>query len=304
MVHIVHGLDEYLIKKNIKILIKKMHQDRAYHLFTYSLQAHLLEDIINEIKTISLFAEHKVIVINDEHNLWEKFIKNEKFADALLNHNSKVTIFIKSMVLNFKINKDIINNFKILKINNYTKMKLQTLIKKVCCSFKINITSSAINFLIANLPNDINIFLNELGKLRNFNELVTLEVVKNIVPLYFENNNFKTIQYFLMNDYKNFWINFNYYNVINYDKINLINFLIYQLQLMRDIKILINYNQNFEQIAKALNISQFQIKLLTQYSINALNINNILLKLYKLDYNIKKGNCNKNIAIDLFFLNS
>lgn len=82
----------------------------------------------------------------------------------------------------------------------------------------------------------------------------------------------------------------------------MINILAYQLELIRDIKILINQNHNYEQISRKINISPFQVKLLSQYTINSLHINNNLLKLYDLDANIKKGKYDKNIAIDLFFL--
>lgn len=82
----------------------------------------------------------------------------------------------------------------------------------------------------------------------------------------------------------------------------MINILAYQLELIRDIKILINQNHNYEQISRKINIPTFQVKLLSQYAMNILYINNNLLKLYELDANIKKGKCNKNIAINLFFL--
>ncbi|WP_342276648.1 DNA polymerase III subunit delta [Spiroplasma endosymbiont of Nebria brevicollis] len=301
MVHIVYGQDQYLIKKNIEILIKKHHKDNDYNYSSYNLLNTTIANIISEIQTISLFETNKVIVIDDENHEYREWIKDEKFCYALLNHSDKIMIIIKIQSDDFKAN-SISDKFNIIKVKNYTKTQLELFINKVCTSFKISITKSAIDFLIANLPNETNIFINELKKLRHVNELITLEIIQDIIPHYFNDNIFKTINYLLKKDYKKFWIQFNYYNTINYDKIKMINILAYQLELIRDIKILINQNHSYEQISQKINIPSFQVKLLSQYTMNSLHINNNLLKLYELDANIKKGKCDKNIAIDLFFL--
>lgn len=302
MVYIIHGQDEYLVKKNIKYLIKKNHKEKNYDYNEYELQDDTISNIINEIQIISLFEENKVIVINDSSNLWQKYIKEKKFVHALLNHNQKIMIIIKSLNIDFKVNKEF-KQFNIVKIKNYTRAQLSLLVNKVCNNFKINITQEAIDFLLEHLPSDVNIFLNELSKLKSIKEKITLKIINDVIPRYFEENIFKTIAYILKKDYTNFWIQYDYYNMINYDKIKLINILVYQLELIRGMKILVKQNKNNEYIAKTLNISQFQVKILQQYLNTSLNINNILLKLYELDYNIKKGKFNKNIAIDLFFLN-
>lgn len=302
MVYIVHGQDEYLVNKNIEHLIKKNYQEKSYDYNIYQLQDETLVNIINEIQNMSLFAENKVIVINDSSNFWEKYIKEKKFTNILLNHHQKTMIIVKSLNIDFKVNKDF-QHFKVLKIKNYTKSQLLLFVNKVCNSFKISVDQEIINFLLENLPNNINIILNELTKLRLIKQEITLDIVKDIVPKYFAENSFKTIEYILKKDYKNFWLQYNYYNIINYDKIKLINILVYQLELIRDIKILVNQKRNNQYILKELNISQFQLKILEKYVNDSLNINNILLKLYKLDYNVKRGKFDKNIAIDLFFLN-
>lgn len=302
MVYIIHGQDQYLVTKNIKCLIKKNHKTNKYDYNEYELEDNTIANIINEIQIISLFEENKVIVINDSSNLWQKYIKEKKFVDALLNHNQKIMIVIKSLNLDFKVNNEF-KQFNIIKVKNYTREQLSLLVNNFCNNFKINITPEAIDFLLEYLPSDVNIFLNELSKLKSIKEKITLKIINDVIPRYFAENIFKTITYFFKKDYKNFWIQYDYYNVINYDKIKLINILVYQLELIRGMKILVKQNKNNEYIAKALNISQFQVKVLQQYLKISLNINNILLKLYELDYNIKKGKFNKNIAIDLFFLN-
>ena len=301
MVYIVHGQDEYLVKKNIEQLIKKNHKKENYDYNLYELQDDTIDNIINEIKIMHIFEENKVIVINDSSNLWQKYIKEKKFINALINHNQKTMIIIKSLNVDFKISKEF-QQFNIIKIKNYTKAQLLLLINKICNSFKINITQEATNFLLEYLPNNVSIILNELSKLRLIKKKITSEIIIEVVPKYFETNIFKTIEYILKKDYTNFWTQYNYYNVINYDKIKLINILVYQLELIRDIKILINQKKSNEDISNILNISKFQVKILEQYLNISLNINNILLELYELDYNIKKGKLNKNIAIDLFFL--
>ncbi|BET38523.1 DNA polymerase III subunit delta [Spiroplasma ixodetis] len=302
MVYIVHGQDEYLVRKNIEQLIKKNHKKENYDYNLYELQEDTIVNIINEIQIMSIFEENKVIVINDSSNLWQKYIKEKKIVNALLNHNQKTMIIIKSLNVDFKISREF-QQFNIIKIKNYTKSQLLLLINKVCNSFKVNITKEATNFLLEYLPNDVSIILNELSKLRLIGKKITSDIIIEVVPKYFETNIFKTVEYILKKDYNNFWTQYNYYNVINYDKIKLINILVYQLELIRDIKILVKQKKSNEDISDILNISKFQVKILEQYLNINLNINNILLKLYELDYNIKKGKFNKNIAIDLFFLN-
>lgn len=301
MVHVVHGQDQYLVKKNIEFLIKKHHKDNDYNYSSYKLNDITIANIISEIQTISLFETNKIIVIDDENSEYYEYINHDKFCYVLLNHSDKVMIIIKIKSDSVKTN-NIINNFNIIKVKNYTKTQLELFINKLCASFKISITKPAIDFLIANLPNETNVFINELKKMQHINELITLEIIEDIIPHYFNDNIFKTIDYLLKKDYQKFWTQFDYYNTIKYDKIKMINILAYQLELIRDIKILINQNYNYEQISRKINISPFQVKLLSQHTINSLHINNNLLKLYDLDANIKKGKCDKNIAIDLFFL--
>lgn len=203
MVYIVHGQDEYLVRKNIEQLIKKNHKKENYDYNLYELQEDTIVNIINEIQIMSIFEENKVIVINDSSNLWQKYIKEKKFVNALLNHNQKTMIIIKSLNVDFKISREF-QQFNIIKIKNYTKSQLLLLINKVCNSFKVNITQEATNFLLEYLPNDVSIILNELSKLRLIRKKITSDIIIEVVPKYFKTNIFKTVEYILKKDYNNF----------------------------------------------------------------------------------------------------
>lgn len=203
MVHVVHGQDQYLVKKNIEFLIKKYHKDNDYNYSSYKLNDITIANIISEIQTISLFETNKIIVIDDENSEYYEYINHDKFCYALLNHSDKVMIIIKIKSDSVKTN-NIINNFNIIKVKNYTKTQLELFINKVCASFKIIITKPAIDFLIANLPNETNVFINELKKMQHINELITLEIIEDIIPHYFNDNIFKTIDYLLKKDYQKF----------------------------------------------------------------------------------------------------
>gem|GEM_PF-910874 len=77
--------------------------------------------------------------------------------------------------------------------------------------------------------------------------------------------------------------------------------MIYQLELMRNIKLLLTKNYSYQQIMTKLNISQIQINSLLKLQLELKTINLLLVKGHEVDFQIKTGKIAKNLAFDLFF---
>lgn len=310
---VFYGLDIFLLNQAtnnyLKVNYLKLgldsNWDSSNATVTYYLEPEYfdltIERILREASNLDLFSTKKVIFINDYHLVLNTNSKKfNEFISKIEQFSNNIVVFkiltnkLKPQVFGSKVEK--------ILINSYNKDQLKKWILNENIKYQIKFAPGVLNVLVSLLPNSLNIIKNELEKLSNLNQIVNVEQIRNLSSKYFSHNPYKLINAWLNKDYFTFWFQYrSYWEKINYDKLNLFSIAIYQLELIRNIKLLLEKKFSNQEIIEKMNISVIQLKNLSIIELQVQEINQLLIKAHQLDFQLKKGKIAKNLAIDLFF---
>lgn len=311
---LIYGNDNFLILKQIEKILKKVNSEQDASIFKYSILEKSINEIVNEMVTIPLFSSKKIFIINDcnfltaqkNYNLSEN---DSKLLSNYLNNESDFAILI--LVVNSdtldnrkKIVQLLQNKASIFPALALNETHLQQFVYKYVEKSNSVISQKAVNLFLTTVPNNLNIIINELDKLIQYDNNITEKHVSIITSKYFENNIFNLTNNLLSTNKGELLIN--YYNLesSNFEPLALIGLIASQLRIIRDIQILKSENHNEKIISQKLNINPYRVKKIInqEFDLNYENINKLLVKLYNLDYNIKTGRITKKLGLELFLI--
>lgn len=309
MMYLLYGDVLYLIDKEIDKIIKENNIDDI-NISRYELDSSNFQDIIDDASTISLFAAKKLIIVNNAYlftsanksgnvTLFEEYIPNYnpdtiiifKLNESKIDERKKVVKLIKKYGVVKDFNK---------KDNTYDMVK--TLFDNY------HISKDNINYLIERIGEDIYTLKQEIDKIKlykNDNLEITREDINNLTSQNIEMDMFKLMDA-IINDNKEEALNL-YQEMLKYnlEPIQIIISLANKYRLMYQAKELYIKGYNENEICKELGQQNPKyiyvlIKNGRQYDSNKLI--SILKSLADLDYNIKSGFVNPNLAFELFIL--
>ena len=311
MLYLFYGLETFLIENEIKKVLAH-HKIDEINISHYDLNETLINDIIDDASTISLFSENKAIIINDSY-IFTGTTKNnieqniELLEQYLKNYNpNTVMIFVansdklderKKIV---KLIKEIGTIKKIEKSNN-----LEKIVKEMFDNYNINF--SDINLLIDRVGKDLGLLNQEITKIKTFKDKdlnVTTEDIINLTNKNIETDIFQFIDYIInKNKAKALEI---YYELlkINEEPIKIIVMIANQIRIMYQTKELYKRGYTEKDIASNLDIHPYRIKLALEKSreYESSKLLNYLNELADLDINIKSGLIDKKLGLELFIL--
>lgn len=311
MLYLFYGLETFLIENEIKKVLAH-HKIDEINISHYDLNETLINDIIDDASTISLFSENKAIIINDSY-IFTGTTKNnieqniELLEQYLKNYNpNTVMIFVansdklderKKIV---KLIKEIGTIKKIEKSNN-----LEKIVKEMFDNYNINF--SDINLLIDRVGKDLGLLNQEITKIKTFKDKdlnVTTEDIINLTNKNIDTDIFQFIDYIInKNKAKALEI---YYELlkINEEPIKIIVMIANQIRIMYQTKELYKRGYTEKDIASNLDIHPYRIKLALEKSreYESSKLLNYLNELADLDINIKSGLIDKKLGLELFIL--
>lgn len=295
MTYLILG-KENLINKEIKDLIKKNQIDNL-SIAKYDLKEQKIEDAMDDINTIDLFNNKKVIVIKNIKN-----ITNEKILiDYLNNQNDNLLLITSTEKLDErkKITKEIKEKAKVIDLNDYD---LTTFAKESLKDYKISTLD--INTLLDYCGYDYDTLKNEIEKLKMYklNEKeINKEDIKKSVRKNFDSNIFDLINNLnKKNKSKVFEI---FYGLLDQkeDEIKILVILANNYRLLYQIKKL-KEEKTDKEIISIYNMNPYRLKKLKEQS--NLYTDRKLLKIMKdlseLDIAIKSGKVDKKSGLELF----
>lgn len=311
MLYLFYGLETFLIENEIKKVLAH-HKIDEINISHYDLNETLINDIIDDASTISLFSENKAIIINDSY-IFTGTTKNnieqniELLEQYLKNYNpNTIMIFVansdklderKKIV---KLIKEIGTIKKIEKSNN-----LEKIVKEMFDNYNINF--SDINLLIDRVGKDLGLLNQEITKIKTFKDKdlnVTTEDIINLTNKNIDTDIFQFIDYIInKNKAKALEI---YYELlkINEEPIKIIVMIANQIRIMYQTKELYKRGYTEKDIASNLDIHPYRIKLALEKSreYESSKLLNYLNELADLDINIKSGLIDKKLGLELFIL--
>lgn len=311
---VFYGLDNFLLNQAVNIYLKVNHLNEEDNqdiqdnnaVVTYYLEPEYfqvtMEKILNEISTLDLFNNKKIIIINDYYlTLNDNSTVLAEFINKLQQFTSGNIVIIKMLAKKLKP-QFLSPKIETIFVESYNKEQLKKWILEKNLEYQIKFADAALDAIVTMFPNSVSIIDNELQQMRDLREVVNIEKVRNLSGKYFSFNPYQLINLWLHKDYLTFWMHYrSYWEKVKYDKLNLFAIATYQLELIRNIKLLLDEGYTDQEIEKKLNISLMQIRSLLKCQLEIREINKLLVKAHEFDFKVKSGKLAKNLAIDLFF---
>lgn len=304
MIYLLYGTEKYLIDLEINKIIKQ-HKIDEINIIKYDLDIDFFKEVIDDCQTISLFSNKKLIIVDNPFTELSK--EDENLLGNYINSPNLDTILIlrcSKLDERKKIIKLLMKKVTVKEFNN------TNLIEKVKNMFDdFDIKNDTINLLIERVGSDLNLLHNEIEKIKIYKDNDKNITKEDIISLTHKNINldvFKLIDNIVNHDKEKSLELYNELLKNGSEPIAIIVMLANQFRIMYQAKELIKKGYTEKDIASTINIHPYRVKLALQNSRSY--DSKVLLKylsdLAQLDIDIKSGNIDKNLGLELFILNT
>lgn len=310
MLYLLYGTENYLIKKEIDKILNANSIEKI-NVSEYNLEIDNFKDIIEDANTISLFADKKAIIVNNSYLFTGKSIKNENdpelFLDYFKNVNpDSIIIFIvdsEKLDERKKIVKEI---KKIGTVKDFNKKNdLTDILKNMFEGYNISIQD--IRFMIDRCGNNLDILSQEVNKIKIYKDEdknITKEDIINLTSKNIDIDIFGFVDT-IVNKNKNKALEIYKEMLINGEEpIKILVILANQFRIIYQAKELYKQGYSGNDIATMIGIHPYRIKLALKKVINynSDTLLDYLEKLADLDYDIKIGNIESSLGLEMFIL--
>ncbi len=312
MIYTFYGQNEFLIDNHIKKIIKE-NDIEDININTYNLNDTLIEDIIDDALTISLFSDKKLIIVSDSYIFTGSVKKNN------LEHNiNALELYLKNDIENtiliFKVNNDKLDERKKIvkllktksKVIEYSKTnQINSLVKDMFKEY--NISNQDINYLVSRVGDNLQILYSEIEKIKIYKDtdlVISKEDIDNLTTKLINIDIFKFIENIILKNKVDAIETYHELIKLNEEPIKIIVMLANQIRLMYQVKTLSSEGYSEADLAKELNVHPYSAKKALQNSRNysSIDLINNLNSLADLDIAIKTGTINKELGLELFIL--
>ena len=305
--YLFYGNDDNYINKRIDRLINDINID-INDIIKYNFTDYKLEDILEEASMNSMFNNNKLIIIDSnlkediDYELLERYINN-------YNPHTYMVIKIKTDKLDTKkkIYKLFSKYAKVEELNNDLD-NLSNYVNNLLKDNNFYMSNSNINYFIAKVGNNINNIDNELEKLCLYkfdDKKIEKEDIDDLVINNIDDEIFAITNAVINNEVDKSLDLYNEFMMKNYEPTQIIGLLASQFQFLYQVKYLYNKNKTQNEIAKLIDVHPYRVKLAigNLYNYTESDLLHYISKLGKLDEDIKTGNIDKNVGLELFLLN-
>lgn len=312
MIYLLYGLEEYLLKKEVKKIIEK-EKIEDINISYYSMNNDKLEVIIDDFQTYSFFSDKKLVVVEDSFVFTSKkgdIEQKIELLDKYLNNYNPDTIIIFTV-----IDEKLDSRKKLFKIINKvghiiecnSPKDLKPIVKEMFLNY--NISPKALELFIDRVGKNLGILNSEANKIMIYkdNDLnITEEDILNLTSkIIVEEDLFKLVDYIIKKDKKEALIYYNGLLKLEMEPFKIIVTLANKIRLIYQTKELFRLGHTENDIVTILKINPKQIYFLREpiRKYNSEDLINILFKLADLDLNIKSGKIDSKKGLELFILN-
>lgn len=306
----------YLIESKSRVLLEKEIQKivgTANNKIICSALDSSIEDILNEASYVSMFGEMKYLIVKNADffgSLKLKESEEEKLINYLNQPYPLCTIIFTTyepVDLRKKITKMVKEKYYYQKISELKGLELYNEVANLLVNKKYLAEKEVINYLTNACLNNYDLIYNEINKIDLYYETPTkinLETIKNIVPKTMIDNNFKFIDAVINKDLKKAIHLLEDLITLKVEPLSLINLMAREYRNMLEIKNLRDKKYSAKEIKEILHLQDWQLektqKNAMQYHED--DLKDYLIRLEKLDFQIKSGQIDKFIGIKMFLI--
>lgn len=309
-IYVFQSKNEYLVNKAVDERIEKLGID-PFNFMRYDLSEATSDDVLEDLQTISFFSELKVIVVRHLEivldatqgiiNAWVKYFEKPN-PDVVL------ILELDELIPTTNPIGDAISKYAYIEeIKDPKREEYPVLAKEIFDKEGYKITDAAIEVLLERTNYDFTLLHQEAEKLalyavdeKSIKEIDVMKLVsRNLEEHIYEltnallsNNQAKTIEI--------------YHDLIarNEDPLRILNFIVNKMRELMHVKLLIDQGMRQDEIANYFHISSGRAYYMVK---NAKGVHIELMeehlqKLGQLDFDIKSGNIEKKLGVELYLL--
>lgn len=310
MLYLLYGEVNYLIDKEVEKIIKENNIDDI-NISRYDLDAYNYKDVIEDAQTISLFADQKLIIVDNASIFTSanKTIDTTIFEEYIDNYNPNTIIIFKlnesKLDERKKVTKLIRKKGTVKEYNKGDDKK--KIVSDLFEDYKID--NNTISYLIDRVGDNIYILKQEIDKIKLYkgnDKVVTKDDITNLTSENIESDLFKLMDLVINNDKDAALSLYNEMLKYNLEPIQIIISLANKYRLMYQAKELSLKGYKEDEICSTLgqtNPKYMYVLIKSSKAYDSTKLKDLLYKLSELDNNIKNGSINKELAFELFILN-
>lgn len=278
----------------------------------FNMRINNLKEVIEEASYFGLGIDKKWIVVSNA-NIFESEKVSDEDTELLLNYlenpnpNSNIIFTTQDGIdLRKKITKEIKSKGTLINIAKPDKREINSILTNYLRSYNYDIDYNTINYIMDNSYDNLDIMFNELDKIMIYYRhpcKVKYDDIINIVGRETTNNNFLFISSVIEKNLSksiNILDNLKVYKV---EPLSLVLLLAREYRLMYYVKAMYN-KYSLREIMSKLQLQEWQVsKLYTNSrSYTEEELKNYLVRLCKIDINVKKGLVDKDTCLYPFLM--
>lgn len=306
----------YLISSESRVLMDEKIMDiigESKNKIIYNAEETAVIDILNEASYVAMFDEMKYLIVKNANFFGSKKLKEEE-EQALINYLKNPYPFTTLIFTTYeevdgrkKITKRMKELDHFIHITLPKGFELQEKVNNLLIKKKYKIEKESISYIINSCLGNYDLIVNEIEKLDLYYEKpskIDFKTVKEIVSKTMSENQFKFVEAVIAKDLKKAKRLYEEFNILKMDPFSLIHLLAREYRFLIEMKNMEKKRYSKLEIEKTLKIQDWQFEKLKKEASNYHedDLKDCLIRLEKLDYEIKSGKLDKQLSIDLFLL--
>ncbi|MCU7205240.1 MULTISPECIES: DNA polymerase III subunit delta [unclassified Turicibacter] len=318
-IYTILGEQAVLCEKKIQELLNK-HQIKPFDTISYDMRETTVQKAIFDLQTVAFLSDRKAIIIKNPTFLTAKEGKTDQAHDLtvltdVLEHPKTDNILIiyapyDKLDDRKKLVKLLKKKTEVFTFETYSEQSLKEWAKQKLEKEGITCESDSLDLLIKLTHAKIDMLYQEIEKISLYfmeasSKELTLEVIHLLVARQLEDNVFLLTDALVKRNIEEAYLIYEDLMTQNEEPLKLLILIANQFRLMAQVVELSQKGYREADIAKTLNVHPYRVKLIhgQSHRFNPEVLKGYLLQLADLDYKIKTGVLNKELALEIFILN-
>jgi len=313
MIYLVYGDQELLVNKMVDKIAKDTLNDiDEFNYVSLDAKKNSATQVLDELTSFFFSSYKKVVSLTNsyfltnntseepyDYNLLETYLEDETDGTTFI-----ISVYSQKLDEKRTIVKKLRSLSKVVEVNGVNKKELPRLVRQMFTKRNVEITDDALNELLSRLDLDMYQISNEVDKLSTYSNKIYLHDVEALTPKKLDDNIFDMIDaMFKKNSNKAFRI-YNDLKSLGNEPVSLVSIIATQVRFLYQVLVLQNKGYNESNIANELSVHPFRVKMgidkVRNYS--EYELEDLLNELSKLDVQIKTGDIDRFVGLELFIL--
>lgn len=309
-IYLIYGLERHLIDSKIEEIINSFFDNEKKNIVKYDLLEQNVDDAIEDLMTVSLFENKKIIICENSmfltsNNTDQDLKQLTKLFDNSIDNIIIFKLYEEKLDDRKKIVKEFKNKANLIFFPKLKRYELKKYIEDSFIKDKYSIDKQNVDLIIDMVGENLDLIVSEIEKLKmcNFDEReISFEDIDNLCFKKTNENIFDLVDSVISRDverslglYEDLLIN-------NEDPVKMIALIATQFRLGYQTKIMLKDGYSELEISKHLEVHPYRVKLANEIRTDESILLFYLKKLADLDLKIKTGEVDKNIAFEMFLM--